>query len=182
MGLWEDYDLPPDLLMTMVRQTWDEVRHARLGTELLEDYGGVLGEYPDTLAGANRDETGEGQPERGPQAEDPVVSLFVINVQIEGGALELFAGVSKLGERIGDEMMQHVYDYNWADEVVHVQIGDYFVRKIIEDAPEEERKALVSQAMVEFQLNAMCQQSPAAQVIAFMQEEGARAREVLADE
>ena len=37
--------------MTMIRQTWDEVRHAQLGTQLLESYCGELGEYPDSLAG-----------------------------------------------------------------------------------------------------------------------------------
>jgi hypothetical protein len=182
VGLWEDYDLPADLLMTMIRQEWDEVRHAQLGTQLLESYGGEFGEYPDTLGGANREQDAEGRPVRGPIATDPTVSLSVVNVQIEGGALELFAGVSKLGAKIDDDLMEFVYDYNWADEVVHVQIGDYFVNKIVEETPEEERKALMAQAQVELFTSAQRQISPAAEVMAFMQEEAERARTVLADE
>lgn len=180
VGLWEDYDLPADLLMTLIRQEWDEVRHARLGTELLESYGGEFGLYPDTLGGANREQDADGRPVRGPVAEDPTASLSVINVQIEGGALELFSGVSKLGASIDDDMMEFVYDYNWADEVIHVQIGDYFVEKIVEQTPEEERKALMAQAQVEMLFSAQRQLPPAAQVVAFMQEEAERARTVLA--
>ncbi|MCH7580693.1 MAG: hypothetical protein IIB22_10665, partial [Chloroflexi bacterium] len=48
---WQDWDVPPSLIMAMARQTWDEVRHARLATGVLESYGGKIGEYPDTLAG-----------------------------------------------------------------------------------------------------------------------------------
>ena len=150
---WEDDDLPDYLLMAMVRQTWDEVRHSRLGTELLEnEYGGKLGEYPDTLAGGRGGGAGarsKAMQERQRAFGGPVRSLSAVNVGVEGRALLLFSGVSKLGARIGDRAMEQAYDYNWADEVLHVAIGDYFVKKIAEREPEQEKVALVAHAVTE---------------------------------
>ncbi len=45
--------------------------------------------------------------------------------------------------------MAHCYDYNWADEVTHTAIGDYFVKLLTEDDPEAEAKALRVHAMAE---------------------------------
>ncbi len=148
---WEDQPLPDGLLLAMVRQTWDEVRHARLGTELLESYGGVLGEYPDTLAGASQaqQQTQEEAIAARVRALNPVMILSSVNVGIEGAALRLFSGVSRLGARIDDHLMEHVYDYNWADEVVHVSIGDWFLKRIADEHPQAERAALRAQAMTE---------------------------------
>ena len=154
---WEEQELPDYLLMAMVRQTWDEVRHARLGTELLElEYDGTLGEYPDTLAGSGGRGAGARrqamtEQDRGRQRMfgGPVQSLSAINVGVEGRALLLFSGVSKLGAKIGDAAMEQAYDYNWADEVLHVAIGDYFVKKIAEQQPEQEKVALMAQAATE---------------------------------
>ena len=41
---WQDWDVPWSLIMSIARQTWDEVRHARLATGVLESYGGKIGE------------------------------------------------------------------------------------------------------------------------------------------
>lgn len=148
---WEDQEVPDGLIHAMVRQTWDEVRHARLGTELLESYGGTLGEYPDTLAGANavQQESEEARRAMRIRQLNPVMSLSSVNVGVEGAALRLFSGVSRLGERVGDDLMRHVYDYNWADEVVHVSIGDWFLKKIAESRPGAEQVALRAQGMTE---------------------------------
>lgn len=148
---WEDQPLPDGLLLAMVRQTWDEVRHARLGTELLEGYGGTLGDYPDTLAGASQaqQQTQEEALAARVRALNPVMTLSSVNVGIEGAALRLFSGVSRLGARVGDHLMEHAYDYNWADEVVHVSIGDWFLKRIAEERPAAEQVALRAQAMTE---------------------------------
>ena len=149
---WEDQDLPDYLLMAMVRQTWDEVRHARLGTELLElEYDGTLGEYPDTLAGSGGGSgaRSEAMREQRRRFGGPVQSLSAVNVGVEGRALLLFSGVSRLGAKIGDKAMEQAYDYNWADEVLHVAIGDYFVKKIGERDPATEKQAMLAQAGTE---------------------------------
>jgi len=160
---WQDWDVPWSLIMAIARQTWDEVRHAQLAGGVLESYGCAIGEYPDTLAGgapppsvsgAAPGAVGTGsQSAVGPPAgimNDPVITLSAINVSLEGGALRLFEETSKLGERIGDTLLGHCYDYNWADEVTHAMIGDYFVRALAEEDPDAERRALRAHAMFEF--------------------------------
>jgi hypothetical protein len=155
---WQQWPVPWELIMAMARQTWDEVRHAQLGTGLLESYGGTIGEYPDTLAGSPPNEAsqavaaGQGARNATQAADimrDPLISLSVTNVALEGAALDLFKGTSELGRKVGDELMQHVYDYNWADEVTHTAIGDYFVKALCEDNPAEEERALRAHAMFE---------------------------------
>jgi uncharacterized ferritin-like protein (DUF455 family) len=154
---WQEWPVPNTLIMAIARQTWDEVRHAALAMGLIESYGGEIGEYPDTLAGgapppgvAPQGALNQGF---GAQAEqlmrEPVVSLSMTNVSLEGGALTLFQETSAVGEKIGDQLMAHCYDYNWADEVTHTAIGDFFVKALTEDNPEEEAKALRVHALAE---------------------------------
>jgi hypothetical protein len=126
---------------------------------LIESYGGEIGEYPDTLAGGAPPPGATPQPGPLEQAmgqeqfeqlmRDPVVSLSMVNVSLEGGALTLFQETSVVGEKIGDDLMAHCYDYNWADEVTHTAIGDYFVKQLTEDNPAGEQKALRVHAMSE---------------------------------
>jgi uncharacterized ferritin-like protein (DUF455 family) len=153
---WQDWDVPWSLIMAIARQTWDEVRHAKLATGVLEAYGGQIGEYPDTLAGGG---AGAPPPQAGaigpaPAAQsmvnEPIAMLSAVNVSLEGGALTLFRETSELGERIGDELLAHCYDYNWADEVTHTMIGDYFVKRLCEEHPELEQRALRAHAFSEF--------------------------------
>jgi len=156
---WQDWPVPNTLIMAIARQTWDEVRHAHLAKGLVESYGGEIGDYPDTLAGGAPP---PGVTTSGPLTQsygtnaaeqlmrDPVVSLSMTNVSLEGGALTLFQETAAVGEKIGDELMAHCYDYNWADEVTHTAIGDYFVKLLTEDKPEEEAKALRVHAMAEY--------------------------------
>jgi hypothetical protein len=151
---WQDWDVPWSLIMAIARQTWDEVRHAQLATGVLESYGGYIGEYPDTLAGGAPPPavSGAGSPVGVPAGimNDPVITLSAVNVSLEGGALRLFAETSKLGARIGDDLLALAYDYNWADEVTHAMIGDYFVKALTLEDPDAERKALRAHGMFEF--------------------------------
>jgi hypothetical protein len=154
---WQEWPVPQTLIMAIARQTWDEVRHAALAKGLIEAYGGEVGDYPDTLAGGAPPQVNP----QGPLAQgygaanvdqlmrEPVVSLSMTNVSLEGGALTLFQETASVGEKIGDGLMAHCYDYNWADEVTHTAIGDYFVKELTEDNPEEEQKALRVHALAE---------------------------------
>jgi uncharacterized ferritin-like protein (DUF455 family) len=151
---WQTWPVPWELIMAMARQTWDEVRHAQLGTELLKSYGGEVGEYPDTLAGAPPSEatTAVAQGAAATTAGGAAAvmrSLSVTNVALEGAALDLFKGTSDLGRKVNDELMELVYDYNWADEVTHTAIGDYFVKALCDGNPAEEARALRAHAMFE---------------------------------
>src|SRR5215204_6629596 len=141
---WQNWPVPPTLIMAMARQTWDEVRHAQLAVGLLQSYGGEIGEYPDTLAGGNGGPAARAMQEQmlGDDPSDPLISLSTTNVSLEGAALALFEATSQLGRQIGDELLEHCYDYNWADEVTHTAIGDYFVKQICDGDPVQERRAL----------------------------------------
>ncbi|HZP57264.1 MAG TPA: hypothetical protein VFC53_06885 [Dehalococcoidia bacterium] len=184
---WQDWDVPPTLIMAIARQTWDEVRHAQLAKGLVESYGGEIGDYPDTLAGGAPP---PGVTTSGPLSQqfgsraaeelmrEPVVSLSMTNVSLEGGALTLFQETSAVGEKIGDHLMAHCYDYNWADEVTHTAIGDYFVKLLTQDNPEEEKKALRVHALAEaFRARLNGQQS--AELREFFAEEMTRANMAL---
>ena len=110
---------------------------------------------------------------------DPLISLSVINVALEGAALDLFKGTSDLGKKIGDPLMQLVYDYNWADEVTHTTIGDYFVKVLCEDKPGEEDRALRAHAMFEG-MRAQLSGQQSAEIRAFFAEETERGTAALA--
>lgn len=185
---WQEWPVPPTLIMAIARQTWDEVRHAQLAKGLIENYGAKIGDFPDTLAGGappNRPATATNGVAEGYAAipeelfRDPVVSLSMTNVSLEGGALTLFQETSKVGEKLGDDLMAHCYDYNWADEVTHTAIGDYFVKELTEDDPEQEQKALRVHAMAEaFRARLNGQQS--AELREFFADEMERASAALA--
>ena len=154
---WQEWPVPQTLITAMARQTWDEVRHAWLAIGLIESYGGEIGDYPDTLAGGAPPSVspqgplsqGFGSSAAEALMREPVVSLSMTNVSLEGQALTLFQETSAVGEKIGDHLMAHCYDYNWADEVTHTAIGDYFVKLLTENNPAEEAKALRVHAMAE---------------------------------
>jgi hypothetical protein len=203
---WENWDVPETLLLAMARQTWDEVRHAQLSKGVLESYGGVVGEYPDTLAGnAGPQAQGQQAQQAGPmrrmangngaapasaqqaQAQaalgeafmrNPIASLSMTNVSLEGAALTLFKGTSDLGHKIGDDLMELCYDYNWADEVTHVAIGDYFVKQLTEGDPAKEKFALMAHARHEM-MRGNLSPAQAEELKAFFAEEMERADEAL---
>jgi uncharacterized ferritin-like protein (DUF455 family) len=197
---WQNWDVPETLLLAMARQTWDEVRHAQLSKGVLESYGGYVGEYPDTLAGNNAQQ-GQGQqagPMQRAQANgngaapaangaaamgealmrNPIASLSMTNVSLEGAALTLFKGTSELGHKLGDKLMEHCYDYNWADEVTHVAIGDYFVKALTEGDPAKEKFALMAHARHEM-MRGNLSAAQMEELKAFFAEEMERADEAL---
>ena len=104
--------------------------------------------------------------------------LSAVNVSLEGGALTLFKETSKLGERIGDQLLAHCFDYNWADEVTHTMIGDYFVKLLAEESPEAEQRALRAHAMFEYQ-RARLSEDQTEELKEFFAEEIQRAHQAL---
>ncbi len=156
---WQEWPVPNTLIMAIARQTWDEVRHAALAKGLIESYGGKIGDYPDTLAG--------GAPPPGVTQSGPLTQgvrrcrrratdARPGGQPVDDKRLARRRRRSRCSRRprpsaakIGDGLMAHCYDYNWADEVTHTAIGDYFVKLLTEDRPEEEAKALRVHAMAE---------------------------------
>ena len=137
-------EVPWRMTMGVARQTFDESRHTLLNMKLLEHLGSQLGEYPDIILGPQRDDI--------PAEElDPAVLLARVNVALEGFALTTFEEIRALAEQTGEEMVAHCHDYNMADEVTHVALGDYWLEKLSEEQPWRKERAKAAQQ--EFEAN-----------------------------
>jgi uncharacterized ferritin-like protein (DUF455 family) len=125
----ESYDVPWHMTLAFARQTFDESRHTQLNMKLLEHLGSFLGEYPDIILGP---QNGDTIPE---EDLDPAILIARINVALEGFALTTFEEVRELAEKTGEELVAHCHDYNMADEVTHVAIGDYWLDRLSQQQP-----------------------------------------------
>jgi uncharacterized ferritin-like protein (DUF455 family) len=137
-------EVPWHMTMGFARQTFDESRHTLLNIKLLEHLGSELGEYPDIILGPQRDEIP-------PEELDPAVLLARVNVALEGFALTTFEEIRALAEQTGEEMVAHCHDYNMADEVTHVALGDYWLEKLSAENPWRKERAKAAQQ--EFEAN-----------------------------
>ena len=131
----QSYNVPWHMTLAFARQTFDEARHTQLNMGILEHLGSEVGEYPDIILGPQR---GDEIPE---QELDPAVLMARINVALEGFALTTFEDTRKLAEEIGEDLIERCHDYNMADEVTHVSIGDYWLERLCEEQPWRKERA-----------------------------------------
>lgn len=134
----EEYNVPWHMTLAVARQTFDESRHTMLNMKLLEHLGSYLGEYPDIILGPQRDEIP-------PEDLDPAMLLARINVALEGFALTTFEEIRALADAMGEELIEHCHDYNMADEVTHVALGDYWLEKLSQQQPWRGERAKAAQ-------------------------------------
>jgi uncharacterized ferritin-like protein (DUF455 family) len=135
----EEYNVPWHMTLAFARQTFDESRHTQLNLQLLESLGSHLGEYPDIILGPQRAD------EIPPEELDPAILMARINVALEGFALTTFEEVRELAEKTGETLVEHCHDYNMADEVTHVGIGDYWLEKLSAEQPWRANRAKAAQ-------------------------------------
>jgi uncharacterized ferritin-like protein (DUF455 family) len=156
-------EVPWHMTMAVARQTFDESRHTLLNMKLLEHLGSEVGEYPDIILGPQRDDI--------PAEElDPAVLLARVNVALEGFALTTFEEIRALAEQTGEEMVAHCHDFNMADEVTHVALGDYWLEKLSQEQPWRKQRA--KDAQQEFETNiAMVRQMARSYMGSTMQKE-----------
>jgi uncharacterized ferritin-like protein (DUF455 family) len=109
-----------------------------LNMQLLEHLGSYLGEYPDIIIGPQRDDIP-------PEELDPAILLARVNVALEGFALTTFEEIRKLAQDTGEEMVEHCHDYNMADEVTHVALGDYWLERLSQQQPWRKDRAKAAQ-------------------------------------
>jgi len=136
----EEYDVPWHMTLAFARQTFDESRHTHLNWKLLEHLGSYIGEYPDIILGPGRDAA-----DIPPEELDPAILIARINVALEGFALTTFEEVRELAEKLGEALIEHCHDYNMADEVTHVAIGDYWLERLSEEQPWRKNRAKAAQ-------------------------------------
>ncbi len=130
--------VPWHMTLAFARQTFDESRHTLLNLQLLQHLGSRLGEYPDIILGPQRDDIPE-------EDLDPALLLARINVALEGFALTTFEEIRRLAADIGEELIEHCHDYNMADEVTHVALGDYWLEKLSHEQPWRKERARAAQ-------------------------------------
>ncbi len=163
----QEYNVPWHMTLAFARQTFDESRHTMLNMKLLEHLGSEVGEYPDIILGPQSDDIP-------PEELDPAVLLARVNVALEGFALTTFEEIRALAEQTGEEMVAHCHDYNMADEVTHVALGDYWLEKLSEEQPWRKQRAKAAQQ--EFETNiAMVRQMARSYMGASMQKDEAPA-------
>jgi hypothetical protein len=113
--LLERTEQPWEFYLDYSRQLWDEARHAMMGTVAFEDRGVDWKEIPLNVGFSLR------------------LNLYAtpLERQILLYAIEQSLMPSDTGKRFeyetavaaGDELSAHFHDYDWADEVLHAQIG-----------------------------------------------------------
>ncbi|HUQ98852.1 MAG TPA: hypothetical protein VM166_05305 [Gemmatimonadaceae bacterium] len=113
--LVERTDQPWEFYLDYSRQLWDEARHAMMGTVAFEDRGIDWKNIPLNVGFSLRLNL-----YAAPQ--DRQILLYAIEQSLmpgeTGKRFEYETAVAA-----GDELSAHFHDYDWADEVLHAQIG-----------------------------------------------------------
>jgi hypothetical protein len=119
--IFERRDEPWEFYRDYSRQLWDEARHAMMGTVAFEARGVDWSEIPLNVGFALRLNLHATPAER-------QVILFAIEQSLmpsdTGKRFE-----RQTAEEAGDALSAHFHDYDWADEVLHAQIGRRQLRR-----------------------------------------------------
>ena len=104
------------------RLTWDECRHTEIVLEQMAKNGCTLGDFVDGYtAGAALPASSEnGNPRSG---LDMINSMASVHRGGEGLAMNLFTALIDMGRNLGDPDWERAFDFNHADEVMHVEVG-----------------------------------------------------------
>jgi uncharacterized ferritin-like protein (DUF455 family) len=134
---------PWPMRLDLVRQAWDEARHAHLAIRRLEELGGHIGMYP---------------VERWlyqfvVYLDDPLEQLIALQRVTEGYALDLHRARVESLSQAEDPRSALVFDYIAADETLHVSIGNWILR-LTADSPERQAHLLDRQKDLEAELMA----------------------------
>ena len=108
----EHPEMPWDFHVDMARQTWDEVRHAKVHELLMKQLGCRWGDYPVGFAYF-----------KSIYAYDLLGRLALFNGTSEQRAMWRHSHRRKMLLEQGQELVAMVFDYLLADEVPHVHNG-----------------------------------------------------------
>ncbi len=134
--------LPWELALVNSRLAWDECRHAEIILEKMPEHGVTLGDFAD---GYRADDGGLASSAQ----NDMVNSMAAVHRGGEGMAMNLFTSLIDMGRNIGDKEWETAFDFNHADEVMHVEVGNYWVPRLTEGNPEKQREAMKAQQAFE---------------------------------
>jgi hypothetical protein len=117
----ERADQPWEFYVDYSRQLWDEARHAMMGTVAFEARGVDWSRIPLNVSFALRLNLHATPLERQTMLYGIEQSLMPADT---GKRFE-----KETAESSGDPLSAHFHDYDWADEVLHAQIGRRWVRR-----------------------------------------------------
>ncbi|MEX2110794.1 MAG: hypothetical protein WD802_09345 [Gemmatimonadaceae bacterium] len=119
--LYERKDQPWEFYLDYSRQLWDEARHSMMGTIALEARGVEWTKIPLNIGFSLRLNLHA-------TAQERQILLYAIEQSLmpaeTGKRFEHETAVEA-----GDELSAHFHDYDWADEVLHAQIGRRALRR-----------------------------------------------------
>lgn len=105
---------PWDYYLDLARQVWDEARHAMLGEVALYAHGMAFYEYPVNIHISTA------------LNQLPPLEVHAVLWGVEQGLMPKNSGKHfewKIAQAYGDPLCITIQDYDWADEVLHAQIG-----------------------------------------------------------
>ena len=117
----ERSDQPWEFYMDYSRQLWDEARHAMMGSVALEARGVDWTRIPLNVSFSLR-------LNRHADALERQILLYAIEQSLmPGDTGKRFE--YETAREAGDELSAHFHDYDWADEVLHTQIGRRWLKR-----------------------------------------------------
>lgn len=141
--VYEFSELPWQFHVESARIAWDEARHVELLLNVLERYGGRVGEFPAKAPGY----------EEFVREPTPLRKILMVNVIAEGEvSTDTQTQHREAFRQLGDELSAILKDYEMADEVVHGQFGVKWSRWLAEQSGEdyEEQLAAARRSLEEF--------------------------------
>jgi bacterioferritin (cytochrome b1) len=130
--LGERRDQPWEFHLDFARQLWDEARHAMMGTVAFEDRGVDWTRIPLNVGFSLR-------LNRHATALERQLMLFAIEQSLMPGETgKRYEYRTAVAAR--DPLSAHFHDYDWADEVLHAQIGRRWIAREGNGIPVDEAK------------------------------------------
>jgi hypothetical protein len=117
----ERRDQPWEFYLDFARQLWDEARHAMMGTVAFEARGVDWTRIPLNVSFALR-------LNRHATALERQILLYGIEQSLMPGETGK-RHEREIAESSGDALSSHFHDYDWADEVLHAQIGRRWLKR-----------------------------------------------------
>lgn len=109
----------------MGRQLWDEARHSMMGEVWFAKYDVDWSRYPNHVGWAlhlNRDRT---------PLERHIILYYIEQSLMDGKIGKRFEWL--IAQRANDPLATYLQDYDWADEVLHAQIGRKWLKPDVGD-------------------------------------------------
>lgn len=147
LALFEWPDLPFEIQRDGARQLWDECRHSMLGESALESRGVEWRSLPSEISLASYPAS-----ELEPRQRFALIYGLEAPLMHREASTNTTAGVRaskpaqyELAVESGDKLAALIQNYDWADEVLHVQIGRRILAKAYESG--EQRDEAVAAAV-----------------------------------